>query len=117
MSKHITSDLLLCMSCLLLFLKLLQIIMDALKACLIVYHCQHGLGTTTEGLPFKQYPVSVNLAIALSTDIQIWHDSNAFLLPNSTAQWNLMDMTYYHERCVNRFLLLRGLVGCKGSLC
>jgi hypothetical protein len=41
-SKQITRALLLCTSCLLLFLKLLQIIKDALKACLIIYHCRHG---------------------------------------------------------------------------
>jgi hypothetical protein len=55
--KQITGALLLCTSCLHLFLKLLQIIKDALKACRIVYHCRYGLGTTAEGL--KQYPISL----------------------------------------------------------
>jgi hypothetical protein len=43
------------------------------------------------------------LAIALSTDIQNWHDYNAFLLPNSTEQYELIDMLHYHESCISRF--------------
>jgi hypothetical protein len=46
----------LCTSCLVLLHKQLQTIIDALNACLIVYYCRHGLGTTAEGRPFKQYP-------------------------------------------------------------
>jgi hypothetical protein len=45
------------------------------------------------------------------------HDYNAFQLPNSTAQCELMDMSHCHESGIGRFLLLCGLVWCKGSLC
>jgi hypothetical protein len=48
--------------------------------------------------------------------MQNWHDKNAFQLPNSTAQYELIDMLHYHESCNSNFLLLRGLVGCKGTL-
>jgi hypothetical protein len=60
--------------------------------------------------------LSVYLTIVLSTDTQNWHDYNAFQLPNSAAQYELFDMLDYHERCISRFLLLCGSVGCKGSL-
>jgi hypothetical protein len=32
------------------FFKLLQIIIDALKACPVVHHCRHERGTTAEGV-------------------------------------------------------------------
>jgi hypothetical protein len=59
----------------------------------------------------------MDLTIVLSTDIQNLHDYDAFQLPNSTAQYELMDMSHPHESCIRRFLQLLGLVGCKGSLC
>jgi hypothetical protein len=37
--------------------------------------------------------VCTYLTIVLSTDIQNWHDCNAFLLPNSTAQYERIDMS------------------------
>jgi hypothetical protein len=49
------------------------------------------------------------LTIVLSTDIQNWHDYSAFQLPNST-QYELIDMSHYHEKSISRFLLLCGLV-------
>jgi hypothetical protein len=45
------------------------------------------------------------------------HDYDAFPLANATAQCVLMDMLHYHEKSISRFLLLCGLVWCKGSLC
>jgi hypothetical protein len=56
------------------------------------------------------------LTIVLSPDVQNWHDYIALELPYSTAQYKLIDMSHYHESCISRFLLLHGLVGCKGSL-
>jgi hypothetical protein len=50
------------------------------------------------------------LTIVVSTDIQNWHDYNAFQLPNSTAQYELIDMSHYHEKSISRFFLLCGLV-------
>jgi hypothetical protein len=61
--------------------------------------------------------LSKDLTIVLSTDIQSWRDYNAFQLPNSTARYELIDMSHSHENCISRFPLLRGLVGCKGNLC
>jgi hypothetical protein len=58
----------------------------------------------------------MDLTIVLPTDIQ-WHDYNAFHLPNSTTQCEVIGMLHYHESCSSRFFLLCGLVGCKGSLC
>jgi hypothetical protein len=55
----------------------------------------------------------MDLTIVLSTDIQNGHDYNAFQL----SQCEQEDMLHRHDTCISRFLLLRGLVGCKGSLC
>jgi hypothetical protein len=55
----------------------------------------------------------VNLTTFLSTDTQNWH---ALQLPNSTAQYELIDMSY-HEGCISRFLLICSLMGCNGGLC
>jgi hypothetical protein len=59
----------------------------------------------------------MDLTIFLSTDIQNWLDYNAFQLLNSPAQCELIDVSHNHERYTSRSLLLRGLVGCKGSFC
>jgi hypothetical protein len=58
----------------------------------------------------------MDLTIVLSTDIQNWRDYNAFQLPNSTARYELIDMSRSHESCISRFPLLRGLVGVQGQL-
>jgi hypothetical protein len=55
------------------------------------------------------------LTFLLSTDIQNWHDQNAFQLHNSTGQYEMFDMS--HEACISRSLLLHGLMGHKGSEC
>jgi hypothetical protein len=55
--------------------------------------------------------------IVLSTDVQNWHDCNAFQLPISTARYELIDKSHFHEFYISRLTLLCGLVGCKGSLC
>jgi hypothetical protein len=59
----------------------------------------------------------MDLTIVLSADMQNRHDYHAFPLANATAQCELMDMSHYHENSISRFLLLCGLVWCKGSLC
>jgi hypothetical protein len=61
--------------------------------------------------------LSLYLTIVLSTNTQSWHDYNAFRLPNSTGQYELIDMSHDHESCMSRFLLIYSLMGCKGSLC
>jgi hypothetical protein len=60
--------------------------------------------------------LSMYLTIAVSIDVQNCHDYNAFQLPNSTAQYEVIDMSHYHDSC-SRFLLICSLMGCKGSLC
>jgi hypothetical protein len=55
--------------------------------------------------------------MVLSTDMQHWRGYHVFQLPKSTAKCELMDMSHYHESCMSRFVLFRGLVGCKGSIC
>jgi hypothetical protein len=67
--------------------------------CILEYYC-----TTEEYLSMDQ-------TIVLSTDIQKWHDCNAFQLPNSTEQCELIDMSHYHVSCISRFLLLCGVQG------
>jgi hypothetical protein len=57
----------------------------------------------------------MDLTILLFTDIQNWHDYNAFQLVNSTALYELIDMSHYHESCISRFLLLCGLVGARAA--
>jgi hypothetical protein len=61
----------------------------------------------------------MDLTIVLSTDMQNRHDYDAFPLPNSKAQCELMDVSHFHEKIISKFLLLCGLVWyrCKGSLC
>jgi hypothetical protein len=56
------------------------------------------------------YPTSV-----LSTYTQNWHDYDAFQLPNSTAQYNLIDMSHYHESCISRFLLICSFNGVRAA--
>jgi hypothetical protein len=58
----------------------------------------------------------VHRIIILSTDTQNWHDYDVFQLPNSTAQYELTDLSHCHESCISRFLLVGSLIGCKGSL-
>jgi hypothetical protein len=48
----------------------------------------------------------MDLTIILSTDVQNWHDCNALQLPNSTAQCEQIGMSYHHDSCIRRFLLL-----------
>jgi hypothetical protein len=36
---------------------LLDPLLQPLKACLVIYHCRHGLGATAEGVPFNHSPV------------------------------------------------------------
>jgi hypothetical protein len=60
--------------------------------------------------------LSVYLTIVLSSDTQNWHDYDAFQLSNLTAQYELIDMSHYHESCMRRFLLICSLMECKGSL-
>jgi hypothetical protein len=50
--------------------------------------------------------LSVYPSIVLSTDAQNWHDYDAFQLPNSTGQYELIDMSHYHESCMSTFLLI-----------
>jgi hypothetical protein len=59
---------------------------------------------------------SIYLKNVLSTDIQNWHYYNAYQLINSTAQYELIDMSHSHESCISRFLLLRGFVWVQGPL-
>jgi hypothetical protein len=56
-------------------------------------------------------------SIVLSTDVQNWHDYDAFQPPHSTAQCEGMDMSHYHESCISRFLLLCGLVVGERAAC
>jgi hypothetical protein len=58
----------------------------------------------------------MDLTIVLSAGMQNWHDYDAFPLANATAQCELMDISHYREN-ISRYLLLCGLVWCKGSLC
>jgi hypothetical protein len=44
---------------------------------------------------------SMDLTIFLSTDVKTCHDYNAFQLPNSTAQTEIIDMSTYHESCIS----------------
>jgi hypothetical protein len=53
--------------------------------------------------------LSLDLSIVLFADTQNWHDYDPFQFPNSTAQYELIDLSHYHEICISRFLLL--LVG------
>jgi hypothetical protein len=53
----------------------------------------------------------VYLTIVLSTDTQNWHDYDAFQLPNSTGQYELIDMSHYREKCISSFLLIGRLMG------
>jgi hypothetical protein len=55
--------------------------------------------------------------VALSTDVQNWHDYDASQLPTSTAKCEGMDMSHYHESCISRFLLLRGPVVGERAAC
>jgi hypothetical protein len=44
--------------------------------------------------------LSMDLTIVLPTDMQNRHEYNAYPLPNSTAQCELMDMSQYHEKSI-----------------
>jgi hypothetical protein len=60
--------------------------------------------------------LSMDLTIVLlSTDIQNWQDYNAFQLPYSTAQCDLIGMSHHHESCIRRLLLLLRLDGVQGQ--
>jgi hypothetical protein len=60
--------------------------------------------------------LSVHPTIVLSTDTHNWHDYDAFQLPNSAEQYELIDMSHYHEICISRFFLICSLMGCKAVL-
>jgi hypothetical protein len=61
--------------------------------------------------------LSMYLTIVLSTDTQNWHAYDPFKIPALTAQRELIDTSHYQESCISRFLLICGLMGCKGSWC
>jgi hypothetical protein len=48
--------------------------------------------------------LSMDLTIVLSTDIQNWHDCNAFQLPSSTAQCEQIGMSHHHESFYQKIL-------------
>jgi hypothetical protein len=78
--------------------------------------CAGNVGSSkhkSQGICLVQEYIYLTMCLTCvpSTDIQNWHDYNALQLPNSAAQYELIDMSHCHEFRVSKFLLLRGLVG------
>jgi hypothetical protein len=58
--------------------------------------------------------LSMDLTIVLSTDIQTWHDYNAFqflIQQHNALQCEQIGMPHHHESCIRKFLILHGWVG------